>query len=219
MLDALSGAGGAWPLAAIAALGAFHGLNPAMGWLLAVALGMQAQRRAVIWGALAALSAGHGLAIAAALAGGAAAVSVAAGGAVRTAVALVLVGMGVARLFRNRHPRIGSMRMGFAGIAGWSFVMASAHGAGLMVLPLALGARVYATAGAHAGHVSVAADAPALVTAVMAHSAAYLAVTAIVALLVYEKVGLAVLRTAWINLDAIWAAALIITGVVALVLA
>src|SRR5688500_10836360 len=62
MLDALSGAGGAWPLAAVAALGAFHGLNPAMGWLLAVALAMQAQRRAVIWRALAALSAGHGLA-------------------------------------------------------------------------------------------------------------------------------------------------------------
>jgi hypothetical protein len=94
--------------------------------------------------------------------------------------------------------------------------MASAHGAGLMVLPVVLGAPVHA-AGPHAGHLAASAVAgTALVTAVVAHSAAYLAVTAIIAIVVYEKVGLAVLRTAWVNLDAIWAVALIGTGIVAL---
>ena len=216
--------------AMLMALGAFHGINPGMGWLFAVALGMQEQRRAAIWRALAALSAGHALAIAAAIVIAGLAGIVVADGLVRASVAALLVGMGASRLIRARHPRVGSMRIGFAGLIGWSFLMASAHGAGLMVLPIVLDAQSPAEAGhyvlahaagphaAHAGHAVQAANGAliSLGAATAVHAAGYLIVTAAVAWLVYEKLGLALLRRAWINLDVIWAAALIITGVLAL---
>ena len=207
-------------LAALAALGAFHGINPAMGWLFAVALGMQEQRAGVIWRALAALTIGHALAIAAAVAVGALALNVLPDVALRGAVAAVLIGVGAARLIRSRHPRAGgSMRVGFAGLTTWSFLVASIHGAGLMVLPVVLGSSVGVSA--HAGHVpaSGSGSVNAVVSgaaAVAVHTAAYLVVTAVAAWVVYEKLGVALLRKAWINLDAIWAAALIVTGAAAL---
>lgn len=209
-----------WPLVAVAALGAFHGINPGMGWLFAVALGMQEQRRAAMWRALAALSAGHALAIAAAIVIAGLAGIVVADGLVRASVAALLIGMGASRLIRARHPRVGSMRIGFAGLIGWSFLMASAHGAGLMVLPIILDAPVHAAAAhaAHAAHAVRAANGGliSIGTATAVHAAGYLAVTAAIAWLVYEKLGLALLRRAWINLDVIWAAALIVTGAIAL---
>jgi hypothetical protein len=209
--------GAEWPLLTVAALGAFHGINPAMGWLFAVALGMQKQRRSAIWHALGALTIGHALAIAVAIVVGGVARSVVADATVRAVVAALLIGMGTSRLVRARHPRVGSMRIGFAGLIGWSFLMASAHGAGLMVLPIALAAPVHA-AGAHGAHVLGAGGQalPSVISATTVHAAAYLAATAAIAVLVYEKLGLALLRRAWINLDVIWAAALIVTGVMAL---
>jgi hypothetical protein len=214
VVDVAGGAG--WPLIAVAALGAFHGINPGMGWLFAVALGMQEQRRAAMWRALAALSAGHALAIAAAIVIAGLAGIVVTDGLIRAAVAALLIGMGASRLIRARHPRVGSMRIGFAGLMGWSFLMASAHGAGLMVLPLILDGRVHAAA-AHAAHAAQAAHGGLSIGAATAvHAAGYLVVTAAIAWLVYEKLGLALLRRAWINLDVIWAAVLILTGVIAL---
>ena len=210
--------GAAGALAALAALGAFHGINPAMGWLFAVALGMQERRAGVIWRALAALTIGHALAIAVAVAVGALALNVLPGVALRGGVAALLVGLGIARLLRSRHPRAGgSMRVGFAGLTTWSFLVASIHGAGLMVLPLVLGSSVGVSA--HAGHAAPADPASAVISgaaAVGVHTAAYLLVTAVIAWVVYEKLGVALLRKAWINLDAIWAAALIVTGAAAL---
>lgn len=205
-------------LATLAALGAFHGINPAMGWLFAVALGMQEQRAGVIWRALAALTIGHALAIAAAVAVGALAINVLPDVALRGGVAALLIGLGLARLVRSRHPRAGgSMRVGFAGLTTWSFLVASIHGAGLMVLPVVLGSSVGVSA--HAGHVPASGPADAVMSgaaAVSVHTAAYLLVTAAAAWVVYEKLGVALLRKAWINLDAIWAAALIVTGAAAL---
>ena len=217
MGDALTGTDAAWPLAGLAALGAFHGVNPGMGWLFAVALGMQEQSRGAIWRALAALTGGHALAIAGAIVLAGLARGVIDDAVIRALVAGVLVAMGVSRLVRSRHPRAGSMRIGFAGLIGWSFLMASAHGAGLMVLPIVLDAPVHA-AGPHVGHLlgMETSAASAIITATAVHAAAYLAVTAGMAWLVYEKLGLALLRRAWINLDVIWAAALIVTGVMAL---
>jgi hypothetical protein len=206
-------------LAALAALGAFHGVNPAMGWLFAVALGMQERRSSAMWRAIAAIAAGHALAIAAAIAFGAVALTLLPGGALRAGVAVLLVALGVLRLFRARHPRTrASMRVGFAGLTAWSFLVASAHGAGLMVLPVVLGSP--GGISAHAAHAPSALPAASLPggAAVAVHTAAYLLVTAAIAWVVYAKVGVGLLRRAWINLDAIWAVALIVSGVAALFL-
>jgi hypothetical protein len=195
----------------LAGLGAFHGLNPGMGWLFAVALGMQESRRSAVWRALIPLTLGHLLAIAAAIA-----VAIIAGTALTPAmlrwpVALLLAGLGARQLFRHVHPRWAAMRVGMGGLTLWSFLMASAHGAGLMVLPVFLS--MTAVAGGpscHARGASTQALAGAMAT--LAHGLGYLAVTALAAWFVIDRFGLGLLRKAWINLDVIWAAALIFTG-------
>jgi len=124
-------------------------------------------------------------------------------------VAVALVGLGVYKLIRSRHFRWGGMQVGFRDLTIWSFLMASAHGAGLMVLPVAL-------AGPHAHHHAATQGAAGGVWATLIHTLGYFTVTAAVALLVYQKFGLAMLRRSWVNLDLIWAVALIVTGFVAL---
>jgi hypothetical protein len=96
----------------------------------------------------------------------------------------------------------------------WSFLMASAHGAGLMVLPILFGL----SAREHAGHSAGIQSLPFASLAVGIHTAGYLAVTALVAAIIYEKVGLAVLRKAWVNMDLIWAGALVLTGLLTLMI-
>jgi hypothetical protein len=204
------------------ALGAFHGVNPGMGWLFAVARGMQERRRAEVWRALLPMGVGHALAVAAAVAvalllGAALPVT-----ALRWAVAAILIGLGARRLVRHRHPRLGGMRVGMPGIAVWSFLMASAHGAGLMVVPVLLGgdaAPAHASHGAHAAHAAGLGGLGGLELALAAtaiHAVGYLLVSALVAAVVYEKLGLRFLRTGWLNLDLLWALALIATGGVTL---
>jgi hypothetical protein len=205
-----------WPWMALLALGAFHGINPGMGWLFAVALGMQERRRTAVWRAMLPLAAGHAMAIAAAVA-----VVLAIGRMVpmrylQWAVAAVLIGFGISRLVRHRHPRWASMRVSMKDLTVWSFLMATAHGAGLMVLPLFLASPE--TAHAAHGHAHHAASPAAMGAGVMTaiHTLAYLLVTCGVAAVVYEKVGVGMLRKAWLNLDLIWPAALIVSGVVTL---
>ena len=123
---------------ALLGLGAYHGLNPGMGWLFAVALGMQNKSRRAVWQTLLPLGIGHALAIAAALAVAAALGAVIPLGVLRWLTATVLVGFGIFKLISTRHPRWGSMRIGFGKLTFWSFLMASAHGAGLMLLPLVM---------------------------------------------------------------------------------
>ena len=195
----------------LAGLGAFHGLNPGMGWLFAVALGMQEKKRSAVWRALIPLTLGHVLAIAAAIT-----VAIVAGTALspsmlRWPVALLLAGLGARQLYRHLHPRWAAMRVGMRGLTVWSFLMASAHGAGLMVLPVFLSmAAVPEGSSCHARGASTQALAGAIATLV--HSIGYLAATAVAAWLVVDRFGLGLLRKAWINLDVIWAAALIVTG-------
>ena len=194
-------------------LGAFHGVNPGMGWLLAVALGLQEQRRNAVWRALVPLGAGHALAVAAAVAIAVLLGAVAPLRDLRWLVAIVLVALGVARLIRHRHPRWAGMRVGIGGLTLWSFLMASAHGAGLMVVPIFLTMSVVQGQPAcHGGFVSSTPTAAMLATFV--HASGYLLVTAAVALLVFEKLGLGLLRKAWFNLDLIWAVALIASGTI-----
>ncbi len=201
---------------ALIGLGAFHGINPGMGWLFAVALGMQEKRRSAVYQALLPLAFGHALAVVAAVA-----VAVAVGAVMpidilRWVLAALLVLFGVSRLFRHRHPRWAGMKVGMGGLTMWSFLMATAHGAGLMVVPLYLGMTMGAAH--HAHHGMAASTAPMAFLATGAHAAGYLVVTAVLAVLVFEKLGVGLLRRAWFNLDRIWAIALVTTGALTLVL-
>jgi hypothetical protein len=192
-----------WP--ALLALGAGHGINPAMGWLFAVALGLQRGSRRAVWAALGPLALGHAAAIAAAILAAGAAGLVLRLDTLRWVTAGLLVGLGVYRLVRARHITYGGMRASGRELAAWSFLMASAHGAGLMVLPLVLG---HAVASVEHGGLQAAA----------VHSAGYLLATGAIAALVYERIGLGFLRRGWINLDLIWAGALVVTGCATLAL-
>jgi hypothetical protein len=208
-----------WGWAALFLLGAYHGLNPGMGWLFAVALGMQKQSSRVVWQSLLPIAAGHALAI-----GLVVACAVVLGTALpenymRILVACVLFGLGLYRLLQRGHPRWGGMQVGFRDLTIWSFLMASAHGAGFMLLPVLLGM----SAGGY-GHDEMHMDVLTSngpwsnVKAVGIHTLGYLLITGTIAFVVYEKIGLSLLRKAWINLDLIWATALIITAGCALVL-
>jgi hypothetical protein len=192
-------------------LGAWHGINPGMGWLFAVARGMQEHRtRAVAW-SLPPIALGHALSIGVVvlivqLARVALPLTY-----IRIGVAVTLLGLGVFKLFRSRHFRWGGMQVGFRDLTIWSFLMAFAHGAGLMVLPVVLAAP-------HAHHhMAASQEAASGVWATLIHTLGYFTVTATIALLVYRKFGLAMLRRSWFNLDLIWAVALVVTGVTALV--
>lgn len=202
--------------AALFLLGAFHGLNPAMGWLFAVALGMQEKSSRAVLRALAPITLGHALAIAVALLLAALAQMVIPLRFVNAGIAVVLIGYGAYRLRRSRHFAWNRMRVGFGQLTLWSFLMATAHGAGLMVLPVVTGFSDMQHAGMM--HADMAQSGTKGILAVVLHTAGYLAVTAAVALLVFHKLGLALLRSAWLNLDFVWALALIVAGSAALIL-
>jgi hypothetical protein len=197
-----------WRWATLFLLGAFHGLNPGMGWLFAVALGMQEKSSRAVLRSLVPITLGHALAIVAALALAGLAALVIPLNYLNFAIGFVLIGYGLYRLYRSRHFGWSRMQVGFAQLTLWSFLMATAHGAGLMVLPVVT---AFGTPG-HSGMVHAGTG----IQATFAHTAGYLAVTAAVALLVFKKLGLAALRNAWLNLDAVWAVALIVTGCAAL---
>jgi hypothetical protein len=209
---------GSWP--ALLALGAGHGINPAMGWLFAAALGFQRGSRRAVWGALGPLAIGHALAIVAAIAVAAMVGAMLPAETVKWGIAGLLVGLGMYRLVRSRHITYGGMQVSSTELATWSFLMATAHGAGLMVLPLVLGD----VGASHSHHIAAASliDWSGVewdgVVAAAVHTAGYLMVTGVIAVLVYEKVGLRFLRTAWVNLDLVWAIALVITGVATVLL-
>jgi hypothetical protein len=202
-----------WP--ALLALGAGHGINPAMGWLFAVALGLQRESRRAVWAALGPLAAGHALAIGGAVAAAGLVGLVVPLSVLRWVTAALLVGLGLYRLVRSRHLSFGGMQVGGRELAVWSFLMASAHGAGLMVLPLV----IPSVTGAHPMNqmstlpLAVANVEWSSVWATLVHTLGYLLVTGLIAVVVYQKVGLRFLRKAWVNLDLVWAAALVLTGV------
>jgi hypothetical protein len=195
-------------------LGAYHGLNPGMGWLFAVALGLQEGKGSAVAKALVPIALGHAVAIgivvlAAVFLGMALPLLV-----VRYSVAVLLVGLGIYGLVRHRHPRWVRMQVDFRDLTVWSFLMASAHGAGLMVLPVLLGSSTVEAASQMAGHHHMAAVASPLagILATVVHTTAYLSVTGLIAWVVYRKFGLALLRKTWFNFDLIWGGALVTTG-------
>jgi hypothetical protein len=205
-----------WPWLAVVGLGAFHGLNPAMGWLFAVALGLHRGRRAVVLESLIPIALGHALAVAVA------AIAVVAVGiavdqrALRVLAGVVLIAWAVYHHVRGSRHRVRvGMRTGMAGLAVWSFLMATAHGAGLMLVPVLL---PIAGLGMPHSHMTVTASLPVSLAAVGLHTAAMLAVTGVIAVVVYDWVGVAFLRRGWINLDRVWTGALAATGAIMLFL-
>ncbi|MER7545990.1 hypothetical protein [Actinomadura sp.] len=199
-------------LAALVALGAFHGVNPAMGWLFAVARGLQERSRQLVLQSLPAIAAGHAASVGAVAVLIALTRSVVATQAAAIGGGVLLVGFGLWRLLSKRHFRWVGMRISLWQLAGWSFLMSSVHGAGLMLLPVLMSSEA---APAHHDHGLAASSGSAVsagvfVTAV--HTLSMLAVAGAVAVLVYEVVGLAILRRAWFNLDRVWAVALIGAG-------
>jgi hypothetical protein len=199
---------------ALAGLGAFHGVNPAMGWLFAVALGLQRQSlRAVLWSLLP-IALGHAVSIAAVVAAVAVLQLLIDMRLLQWGAAALLVGFGLYRLVA-RHRGRGGMQVGFGELALWSFLMATAHGAGLMLIPVLLNFDMGAD---HAMHMQgIGTEIGASVAAVIVHTIAMLAVAGAIAVVVYRWVGLAFLRRGWINVDLIWSIALIAAGVALLI--
>jgi hypothetical protein len=197
----------------------FHGINPAMGWLFAVALGLQEQKRAAVLRALPPMVLGHALSIGIIIAAVLVARVSLPHRTLKIAAASVLFAFGLYRLLRSRHPNWVGMRVGFFDLTLWSFIMASAHGAGLMLVPFFLPSPTQQTAHHHDAHQMHAwafanFSAPSLLIAsVVVHTLGYLITTALVAIVVYEKLGVAILRRAWFNIDFVWMLALMITGV------
>lgn len=199
---------------ALVGLGAFHGANPAMGWLFAVARGLQDRSRAALCRSLPPIAAGHLGSVAVVAVVVAVTGSIVASTVVAVVGGLVLVGFGLWRLLSTRHFRWVGMRLSHRELAGWSFLMSSAHGAGLMLLPV-----LVVGAGAHHHQHSVAAADGALdgLAAVALHTAAMFLTAGVVALLVFHVFGVGILRRAWFNLDRMWAAVLIAAGVATVV--
>jgi hypothetical protein len=212
----------AWPWAVLALLGAYHGLNPAMGWLFALALGVQEKRRSAVVGALLPMALGHAAAITVAIVLLRFLEPFLPMSFLKGSVAAILFTLGAYRIFRASHPRGAGMRAKGRDLLVWSFLMASAHGAGLMLMPVLLAQPMLGMAHTMSGTtpgIPQPLSASVIALAVLVHTASMLAVAGVLALLVfetYEELGLRLLRRAWFNFDLLWAIALLVAGCAAL---
>lgn len=204
-----------WAWLTIAGLGAFHGLNPAMGWLFAVALGLHRKNRTIIFQALPSIALGHALSVAIIVSAVVMAGFMISERAVLAASGVLLIGWAIYhQIYGHRHRVRVGMKTGLAGLTVWSFLMATAHGAGLMLLPVVIPLCLSSSA---VKDIAPDNSFATILTAVAVHTTAMLVVTGAVAILVYEWIGVAILRSAWINLDMIWVLALAATGCILLV--
>lgn len=209
-----------WRWATLGMLGMFHGANPGMGWLFAVALGLQEKSGRAVTRALPPIALGHFLSVGitvALLAVGQVSFSVS---HLKWITAAVVVGFGLWKLVRPKHPRWVGMQVGFRDLTLWSFLMATAHGAGLMLLPVFLLGESEAPChgqGCHQAAGLTLTSWPGYLAAVGLHTGAMLFTAGGIALLVYYKLGVAMLRQTWFNLDRAWAVAMIAAGVIAVV--
>jgi len=213
---------GLWPWALMALLGAYHGLNPAMGWLFAVSLGLQEGDRRAVLRALPPIALGHEAAIAVVAVLVLGLGVVADTSVLHVGAAVALIAFGIFRFVKPRaHPRWVKARVNRRELTLWSFLMSSAHGAGLMVAPVLIGAGAGGEARAHDHAVSDmrldVLSIPQSALAILVHVGAMLLVMAVVAVVVYDRFGVAILRRAWINTEALWAGAFVLAVVVTLV--
>jgi hypothetical protein len=194
-----------------------------MGWLFALSLGLQQRSRKAVLRALVPIALGHAIAIALTLATVGLVQLKIPFTTLKFLVAAILFALGLYRVFRSRHPRGTGMRVGFRDLTVWSFLMASAHGAGLMLAPVTLAPPMQ---GMHHSMNSSVASSPAgiapslLALAALVHTLGLILVAGAMAILFYqfyEKWGLGLLRHTWFNFDLLWAFALIIAGAATLV--
>jgi hypothetical protein len=211
---AMFGIDASWTWISILGLGGFHGLNPAMGWLFAVALGFQQRNSRAVITALGPIALGHALSI------GIVVAIVWSLGLVVPQAAVMVIGGGSMVAFvlwkvttRFRHPAWVGMQVTRVDLVAWSFLMATAHGAGLMLIPALMPICFGGAADARPTDLAIAGA----VAATLVHSASMLIVTGVVAVTIYEWVGLSILRSAWINVDFLWTLALAAAGVFLLV--
>ncbi len=203
-----------WPWLTLAGLGMFHGLNPAMGWLFAVALGLHRQSRRVVFASLLPIALGHAVAIALVVAAVVVLGILIDQRIIRLAAGGLLIAWAIYhKLYGHRHRVRVGLRTGMAGLVLWSFLMATAHGAGLMLVPVLMPLGLAATP---AREFTASGSLPVSLAAVGLHTVAMVAVTGLIAVVVYEWLGLALLRRGWINFDLVWIAALLGTGAVLL---
>ena len=197
-----------WPWLMLAGLGAFHGLNPAMGWLFSVALGLHRGSRRVVWLSLLPIGLGHALSVASVALLFVLAGTLIDGPAVSIGAGLALIAWALYQWrFGSRHRVRVGLQTGLMGLGLWSFLMATAHGAGLMLWPALMPLCFPPGRTASESDPLLAA-----VLGVAVHTLAIVAVTATIAIAVYEWIGVEILRRAWINLDAIWMLALVAAG-------
>jgi|SRR5215471_8833761 len=205
-----------WPWLTIVGLGMYHGVNPAMGWLFAAALGFHRGRRSVVVQSLIPIAIGHLLSIAVI----AEAVLVL-GVIIDRRPLLTVAGVGLILwalyhlAYGSRHPARIGMQVGLAGLLAWSFLMASAHGAGLMLVPAAI---PLCFSGNELSGMTVAGALVTSLAAVAIHTAVMVSVSGIIAILVYDWIGVGFLRRGWINFDWLWTGALGVTGMIVLAL-
>jgi hypothetical protein len=207
----------AWPWLSLVVLGAYHGLNPAMGWLFAVALGFQERSRAAVLRALPFLAFGHEASVGLVVLLISGAQAIVSQQWVRPVGAVALIGFGIYKLAKPRsHPRWVGMRVSAWDLVVWSFLMSTAHGAGLMLFPVLLGLPGPALddelSGLQPAAMALVEDG----AAVLLHTGTMLLAMLAISLLVYEKLGVMVLRRAWVNFDALWGVVVVGAGAVTL---
>lgn len=204
-----------WLWLAIAGLGLFHGINPAMGWLFSVALGLNRGSERVVWLTLVPIGLGHALAVAVVLVLVLALGLIIEPGLLRPLAAAVLIAFaGWHALYGRRHRVRFGMQVGLGGLFAWSFLMANAHGAGLMLIPAVI-PLCLAASPTHA--LTLGSSLPVGLAALALHTAAMLTTIGIVSIVVYKWIGVGFLRRGWINLDLLWTIALALCAIVLLV--
>jgi hypothetical protein len=207
--------GEVWPWLVVAGLGLFHGVNPAMGWLFAVALGLNRNSERAVWLALIPIALGHAVAVGAVLAAVIALGLIIEPGPLQRLAGVILLGWAAWHaLYGRRHKVRVGMQTGLGGLFLWSFLMANAHGAGLMLIP-AVVPLCLAMSPAH--ELTAAGSIPVALLALGLHTGAMLLAIGTIAIVVYKWIGVAFLRRGWINLDLVWTTALAACGISLLV--
>ena len=209
----------AWLWLAVVASGLYHGVNPAMGWPLAVSAGLMARSSRALLAALWPLAAGHLLAMLLMILPFALLIALVEWQRqTQIGAGLLVIGFGIFRLVDRRHPRaLARIRPTQLGL--WSFAVAIAHGAGLMLIPIYLG--LCREADLDQGHAAagilINADLGMAVLVAVVHATAMIAAGGCAAWLVYRYLGLTFVARSWFNLDTSWAVSLILVGAIALV--
>lgn len=200
------------PWLVLAGLGAFHGLNPAMGWLFAVALGLHRNSRRIVLLSLLPIVLGHAASVVVVVFAVMALGLLVDERSLQVTAGMLLLGWAAYHGLHGHRNRVRiGMQTGMVGLGFWSFLMATSHGAGLMLVPVIIPLCI---ASGPAGTLTAAGSLPVSLAAMGVHTAAMLGLTAIIAIGVYEWFGLAFLRRGWINVDVLWSAALAATGLV-----